>query len=310
MKIIFFGTPVFAIPSLDALVKTGESIISVISQPDKPKGRGHILSPPPVKEYSFKRGIPVIQPTTLKSKILTEKLLELSPDLIVVIAYGKIIPPSILNIPLRGCINVHASLLPKYRGAAPIQWTLINGEKISGVTTMFMDEGLDTGSILLQESLSVSDDDTAETLGNKLAHLGSSVLLKTVEALKMNSLKPKPQSGDCSYAPPLKKENGRINWSCSAERINNLIRGTHPWPGAFCYINDKKITVIKAKLISSPDIDPPGKILRIGHDGVYVGTGFGILSILEVKPEGKKEMTATEFAHGRHIKAGVFFDVA
>jgi methionyl-tRNA formyltransferase len=308
MKIIFFGTPEFAIPSLRALLEANEDLVGIISQPDRPKGRGHRLSPPAVKEYAIEKGLHVIQPHDIKAPLFIEELYRLKPELIVVVAFGKIIPLSILQIPPHGCINVHASLLPKYRGAAPIQWALINGEKRTGITTMMLDEGLDTGDILLQKEMEISDNDTAHTLSMKLSELGAALLLETVDQLKDGSIKPSHQTGAHSFAPPLKKEHGRIDWSRPAQNIINLIRAMYPWPGAYSYLNEEKVTITKALLVR-PDIKgSPGKIVNISDNGLLVETGIGILSILEVKPEGKRLMSSDAFIQGRRVKEGTHFE--
>lgn len=308
MRIIFFGTPDFAVPSLNALIESGEDIISVVSQPDRPKGRGHKLSLPPVKESAISKGIPVIQPSGIKSPSFIEELSKLKPDLIIVVAYGKIIPLSILKIPPEGCINVHASLLPKYRGAAPIQWAIINGEFKTGITSMLMDEGLDTGDMLLQEETEIKDDETAYTLSLRLAEIGASLLVRTLNGLKDNSIQAAPQTGKPSYAPLLKKNDGRIDWSLPAKKIFDLIRGTYPWPGAYCYFNKERINIIKARLVNLVDKVTPGRIERVLDDGLYVGTGKGILSVIELKPEARKSMSITAFMHGRHLREGMSFD--
>ncbi len=305
MRIIFFGTPEFAIPSLNALLLSGEDIVAVVTQPDKRKGRGHIFTPPPVKKFAIKRGIEVFQPTNIKEDTFISKIFDLKPDLIVVAAYGKILPPDILKIPVHGCINVHASLLPKYRGAAPIQWAIINGEKKTGITIMMMDEGLDTGDILLQEEAEILEDDNAETLGKKLSELGASLLIKAIKKIKEGSIERLPQVGIPSYAPPLKKENGLIDWSKSASEIFNFVRGMYPWPCAYCYLNKERIKIIKVKVIEG--MGTPGRIERLGGDFI-VGTGRGLISIIELQPEGKKIMAAKDFLRGRRLEEGTFFN--
>jgi methionyl-tRNA formyltransferase len=308
MRIIFFGTPDFAVPSLEALIESGEEIVSVITQPDRVKGRGHRLSQPPVKEYALSKGIPVIQPSSIRTPDFYEKISGLKPDAIVVVAYGKIIPPSLLKLPPLGCVNVHASLLPEYRGAAPIQWALINGEEKTGITTMRMDEGLDTGDTLLTEVVGIAQEDNAHTLGRRLSQVGASLLIRTLRGLKDRIIRPVPQSGKATYAPPLKKENGRIKWSLSAREIFNLVRGTHPWPGAYCYLNGEKLQIIKAKVADRSSKGTVGRIEQISGSGVLVSTGEGTLAVTEVKPEGKKIMTASAFVNGRRLKAGVVFE--
>ena len=222
--------------------------------------------------------------------------------------YGKIVPPSLLKLPPLGCVNVHASLLPQYRGAAPIQWALIKGDEKTGITTMFMDEGMDTGDILLKEEVEISDEDNAFTLGHRMSLVGASLLIKTLKGLKDKSIRPVQQSGKATYAPPLKKENGRINWSSSAREIFNLIRGTNPWPGAYCYLNGEKINIIKAKPIPHDNKGSVGRIDRTSGSDILVSTGEGTLSVSEVKPEGKKIMPASAFMRGRRLKEGVSFD--
>ena len=308
MRTIFFGTPEFAVPSLQALIDAGEEIVSVITQPDRVKGRGHKLSQPPVKEHALSKGVPVIQPSDIRTSAFYEELSGLKPDIIIVVAYGKIVPRSLLKLPPLGCVNVHASLLPRYRGAAPIQWALINGEEKTGITTMLMDEGLDTGDMLLTEEVIIDEADNAFTLSRILSIIGASLLVKTLEGLQNKTIKPVPQSGKATYAPPLKKETGRINWSASAREIFNLIRGTFPWPGAYCKLNGEKLHIIKAKAENDPVGGPVGRILQISGGDIRVSTGAGTLVITEVKPEGKKIMPAAAFVSGRHLREGATFE--
>ncbi len=283
--------------------------MAVVTQPDKVKGRGHRLSQPPVKELALQNGIVVMQPAGIRSNSFFEELSELSPEAVAVVAYGKIIPPAVLKLPPLGCINVHASLLPAYRGAAPIQWAIINGEAETGITTMLMDEGLDTGDILLSEKAKIKDEDNATTLGKRLSEMGASLLLRTLKALKEGSLSPIPQAGRPSFAPPLRKDDGKIEWSLPAKKVFDLIRGTYPWPGAYCYLYSERVAVLKAAVADDEKTGRPGRIEEIGPEGVRVSTGRGILSIIEVKPEGKNSMPAASFMHGRRVKEGAFFDV-
>lgn len=308
MRIIYFGTPDFAVPSLKALVEAGEDVVAVISQPDKLKGRGHKLTQPPVKEFAVSKGLHIIQPSGIRSDEFYKSLAELKPDVIVVVAYGRIFPQAILKLPRLGCINVHASLLPEYRGAAPIQRAIIHGEKTTGVTTMLMDEGLDTGDMLLKEEAEIKDEDNALTLSVKLSETGASLLIKTLSGLKDNSIKPVTQTGEPSYAPPLKKEDGRINWSLPAIEIFNMIRGTYPWPGAYCYLGKERINIIKARAIDNIERSVSAKIEKIAGEEIYVGTGRGILSVQELRPDGKKNMSAAAFMHGRRLKEGASFE--
>jgi methionyl-tRNA formyltransferase len=305
MRIAFFGTPLFAIPSLTALIQSEEEIIAVVSQPDKRKGRERISSPPPVKKLALERGLKILQPLNIKNPLFLDKLSKLIPEIIVVVAYGKILPAQILEIPPYGCINVHASLLPKYRGAAPIQWAIINGEKKTGITTMLIDEGLDTGDILLQEETEISNNDNTETLSKHLAEIGASVLMKTIQGLKNKSIQPSPQVGFPSYAPSFKKEDGRITWSKTAVEIFNFIRGMYPWPCAYCYLNKERIKITKVKVLEGSVL--PGRIEKAGEEFI-VGTGDGLISIIELQPEGKKLMSAKAFLQGRQLTKGAFFD--
>lgn len=309
MRIVFFGTPDFAVPSLKTLLDAGHEVVAAVTQPDRVKGRGHHMSRPPVKELALLNGIEVMQPAGVRSASFFDEVSLLKPEAIAVVAFGKIIPPAILELPPLGCINVHASLLPAYRGAAPIQWAIINGETRTGITTMRMDEGLDTGDILLQNETEIFDEDNAMTLSKKLSEMGASLLPRTLEGLKEGSLGPRPQAGEPSFAPPLKKDDGKIDWSLPAKRIFDLIRGTYPWPGAYCYLTRQRVAILKAGVQDLEKTGLPGRIENIGPEGVGVSTGRGILSIMEVKPEGKNPMPAASFMHGRRVKEGAFFDV-
>lgn len=302
MSIIFFGTPEFAVPSLKALLAEGEEVCLVVTQPDRVSGRGHRLSHPPVKGVALEAGLNIIQPESLRGKGIADEISSLSPEFIVVVAYGKVLPPSVLTIPLKGCINVHASLLPKYRGAAPIQWSIINGDEMTGVTTMLMDEGLDTGSILLQQETVIKDDDTSETLGKRLSTTGASLLIKTIKDIRDGSVRPQPQAGESSYAPIIKKKDGMIDWSKSARDIFYFVRGMQPWPGAYCYINSELVKLIKTEHTEGRGM--PGVITKTGSEGIIIGTGKGLLSVIELQPSGKKPMPAVAFIQGRRITAG------
>ena len=305
MRIVFFGTPLFAVPSLTALLGSREEVIAVVTQPDKRKGRNRILSPPPVKEIALKKGIKVLQPKSMKDPLFLDELHNLKPDIIVVVAYGKILPFQVLELPPRGCINVHASLLPKYRGAAPIQWAIINGERKTGVTTMMMDEGLDTGDILLQQETEIYETDNSEILGKRLADIGGSLLIETIQKIKWGSVKPTPQTGTPSFAPPLKKEEGRIPWSKTAGDISNFVRGMFPWPCAYCYLNKERIKITKVKALEGCGI--AGRVEKSDEE-ILIGTGKGLISVIELQPEGKKLMSGKEFLIGRRLKKDTFFD--
>ncbi|MDI6890998.1 MAG: methionyl-tRNA formyltransferase [Thermodesulfovibrionales bacterium] len=306
MRIVFFGTPAFAVPSLKALLQSGEEIVAVVTQTDKRRGRDHIPSPPPVKEFAMNKGIKILQPANIKDLVFLNELSVMKPDIIAVVAYGKILPLQILKLPPLGCINVHASLLPKYRGAAPIQWAIINGEKKTGITTMLMDEGLDTGNILLQEETEISNEDNAETLGKRLSEMGASLLIKTIKDIKDGSIEPIPQVGTPSYAPPFKKGDGRIDWSKSATEIFNFVRGMYPWPCAYCYLNKGRVKITKVKVLEGSGI--PRRVEKAGKGELIVGAGKGLISIIELQPEGKRSMSATAFLQGRKLEKGIFFD--
>ncbi|MDI6864611.1 methionyl-tRNA formyltransferase [Thermodesulfovibrio yellowstonii] len=300
--IIFFGTPEFAVPSLKALISRGEKILLVVTQPDKPKGRGKNLQAPEIKKVALQYELPLCQPEKIKDENFIKKLKSLNPEFAIVVAYGKILPKEILEIPKCGCINLHASLLPKYRGAAPIQWALINGEKITGVTTMIIDEGLDTGPILLQKEISINDEDNAETLSEKLSVVGAELIIETIDKMRKGIITPKPQTGEITYAPQLKKDDGKINWNNSARKIFNLVRGTYPWPCAFSFLKDERVKIIKTEVLEGNAT--PGLIIKAKNE-LIVGTQEGLLRILLIQPEGKKIMTAKEFISGRKINEGV-----
>lgn len=302
MAIIFFGTPHFAVSSLRALLDAGEEVSLVVSQPDKPKGRGHQLSAPPVKELALRYGIPVIQPTKMRDTLLHEQLRKLNPEFIVVVAYGRILPPAILEIPVRGCVNVHGSLLPRYRGAAPIQWSIINGDTETGVCTMLMDEGLDTGPELLCDRLPISVEDTTESLFTRLAEVGADTLIRTLRGMRDGSVLPKPQEGEVVYAPPLKKEDGRLDWTRSAIVLAHQVRGMYPWPGTFCYLGSERIKIIKAH--AEDGSAAPGLVEKASSGVLRIGTGSGLLRVDELQPDGKKTMPVAAFLAGRRLHEG------
>ncbi|MBI5286129.1 MAG: methionyl-tRNA formyltransferase [Deltaproteobacteria bacterium] len=304
-RIVFFGTPSFAVPSLDAIIKAGEDVVAVVTQPDRPKGRGRILTPSPVKELAMQHKIPILQPERIRDGVFVKRLKELATDFIVVVAYGNILPKMILDIPPFGCVNLHASLLPRYRGAAPVNWAIINGERETGVTTMLMDEGMDTGPILLSERLLIANDDTAETLGNRLAKSGAGLLLKTLVGLRHATIKPIPQDHtQATYAPMLKKEGGHIDWCKGAEEIRNLVRGLIPWPGAYTSWKEMRWNIYGGEVVRSETKARPGTILRTSPEGIEVATGKGIFLITELQLEGKKRMKVSEFLRGYRVEAG------
>ncbi len=295
------GTPRFAVPSLRALVSAGHDVVAVVTQPDKPKGRGRRTAPPPVKCEAVSHGIQVLQPAKIRTDEFALCLEGLEPEVVCVVAYGKILPKRVLDIPPRGCINVHASLLPKYRGAAPVNWAIIRGERTTGVTTMLMDEGMDTGDILLQRQVAIEDDD-AETLAERLSHVGAELLVETLEALERGALTPRPQDDSAAtYAPMLKKEMGLIDWSRDAEEIRNLVRGLRPWPGAYTQWGEKTLKVIRAVVAQGEG--RPGEVIE-ASTSLVVAAGRGALRIEELQLEGSKRMGAADFLRGHRIETG------
>lgn len=301
MKIVFMGTPDFAVPSLEALISSGEEICGVYTQPDRPKGRGHKLQPPPVKETALAHNIPVYQPATLRSDEALEELKTLAPELIVVVAYGKLLPKAVLELPRFGCINVHGSLLPKYRGAAPIQWTVLNGEKTGGVTTMFMAEGIDTGDMLLKAETPVGENETASELYERLSKTGAELLLDTVAALKAGTLRPQPQDDSlATHAPMLNKTMGALNFENPAEELHRLICGLSEWPCAFTEFDGKKLKVYHSRLGS--ETGKPGEILS--DKRFLIGCGSGSVELVEVQYEGSKRMPGDAFMRGRRLEKG------
>ena len=307
MKILFMGTPDFALFSLRALCESGADVVGVVTQPDKPKGRGYVLTPPPVKVYATERGIPVYQPTTLKSEEFSELLSKLDPDLIVVVAYGKILPKDLLDYPKHGCINVHGSLLPKYRGAAPMQRAIIDGCKTTGVTTMFMAEGLDTGDMLLKAECEISPSDNFEDIHDRLGALGADLLIKTVDGLEKGTLSRIPQDDSLStYAEKISKAECLIDFSRPAEEIHNKIRGLSPIPLSFTHTKDGKLLKIKKSEVRDTEAthDNFGEVLSIDEGRITVACGTGSIALLTVLPEGKSTMSAADFIRGRKIDKG------
>ncbi len=294
------GTPEFAVPSLEVLVSNNYDICAVFTKPDKPQGRKQIILPTPVKAYATEKSLKVFQPEKLKTEETFKLVQDINPDLIVVVAYGKILPKNIINFPKYGCINVHGSLLPKYRGAAPIQWSIINGDKVTGVTTMFMNEGLDTGDILMQAKISINNEDNSEDLKKKMSVLGADLLLKTIKKLEDKELKPiKQNDAEATLSPPLDKITGDIDWGKSAEEIHNLVRGSNPWPIAHTILRGKLFKIYKTKVSKHRSVSP-GRV--VSTSPFIVGCGFGTsLELLEVQIEGKKRMAAEDFARGYRL---------
>ena len=307
------GTPEFAVPTLSELITNGYNVTAVVTQPDKKRGRGKTVSFSPVKEVAISNSIEVLQPQSLKrnSKFFTEedekiliRLRELSPDIIVVVAYGKILPKEVLDLPPLGCINVHASILPHYRGAAPINFAILNGDNKTGVTTMLMDEGMDTGDILLVEELPIEDNDTTLTLGNKLSDVGGKLLIKTIEGLVSGEVNPTKQvDSDATYAKLFTKEDGLMDWSMTAKELNCFVRGMTPWPSAYTFIGGKKLKVLETVLTEEKSDKENGEIVSV--DGsIDVVAGGSILKITTLQAEGKKPMASADYLRGAKLNRG------
>ena len=306
MRLVFMGTPDFAAASLEALLKSDDSVVGVVTQPDRPKGRGQILTPSPVKLLAQREQIPLLQPLKMKDPEFLRALSEWKPDLIAVAAFGRILPPAILSLPRLGCINVHGSLLPKYRGAGPIQWAIINGETETGITTMLMDEGMDTGAMLLQEAIPITSEDTAWTLSSRLAELGGKLLVETIARLKAGTLVPRPQdSSQATLAPLLKKEDGAIDWALPAIALANRVRGLAPWPGAYTTVaGGDRWTIWRALALPGPATKPPGVVSAITADAIHVATGEGNLAVMELQPANSRRMIVSQYLAGHPVAVG------
>ena len=302
MNIVFMGTPEFALPTLKKIHDSSHSILSVVTQPDRPKGRGQKQVDSPIKKFALKSNLPLLQPTSVNTQEFIGSLLVNRPDYIIVVAFGQILSEAFLKIPKQFCINLHSSLLPKYRGAAPINRAILNGDNCSGVTTMIMDKGMDTGDILLVDETPIELSDDAQSLHDKLSEQGGKLVLETLSRLKKNDLLPTPQNSDlASYAPKLKKEESLIDWEMDAENIFNKVRGLSPWPGTHTLYNGKRLAILKGEIVSGESSDRPGHIERITDTGIEVGTGKNRLKITELKPEGKKAMLVKSFLSGYKI---------
>ena len=304
MKIVFMGTPDYAVKTLEALIKAGHDIAAVFAQPDKPVGRKHILTAPPVKVCAEDNNIPVFQPLTLRDETVKKQLEEIAPDVIVVVAYGKLLPKDILDIPKVCCVNGHASLLPKYRGASPIQWCIVCGETETGVTTMCMDEGMDTGDILLTEKVKIGDDETAEELFERLSVVSAELMVRTLNALENNEITPiKQDESLASYAPIIKKEMAYIDFSKTAKETVCAIRGYYSWPCAYFLLNGKRLKVLKACVANNTDKES-GTVIKSVNEFIIACGGNTSIKILEIQPEGSKPMTAKQFLNGNRIQVG------
>ncbi|MEJ8744693.1 methionyl-tRNA formyltransferase [Mediterraneibacter sp. HCN-7094] len=308
MRIIFMGTPDFSVGTLEALVEAGHEVCLVVTQPDKPKGRGKEMQYTPVKEAALKHGIEVYQPRRIREAECVEKLRQYNADIMVVIAFGQIIPKEILEMVPYGCVNVHASLLPKYRGAAPIQWSIIDGEAVTGVTTMQMDEGLDTGDMLLKTEVPITAEETGESLHDKLAKAGAALCVETLAKLQEGSIVPEKQGeSPTAYAKMLDKKLGNIDWTKSAAEIERLVRGLNSWPSAYTYWNKKVVKIWKASVTDENSNEQVGTVVKVEKDGFYVQTGNGLLKVLELQIPGKKRMDAGAFLRGYTIEPGEVF---
>jgi methionyl-tRNA formyltransferase len=303
--IIFMGTPDFAVPSLHLLSREGYDVALVVTQPDRPKGRGRKRVAPPVKRKALELNLEVLQPSTLNSKKFTDQIKHIQPDFLVVIAFGHILSEKILQLPKFGAINIHASLLPEYRGPAPIQWAIINGDSQTGITTMFMDKGMDTGNVLLTKKEPILPEDTAATLHDRLANTGADLLIKTLKDYAAHKLIPIAQDhSKATYAPLLKKQDGHINWQKSAEELEPFIRGMTPWPGAFTFHNETRLKILKAAPIPERVAEAAGTILKAFPDELRVATGKGALSILEIQGPSGKRLGVADFLRGYKLPPG------
>ena len=312
MKIVFMGTPDFAEKSLEAVYNAGHEILAVVTNPDRPKGRGMKRGASPVKEFAISKDLKIYQPEKVRKNVeFIEEIKELKPDVICVVAYGKILPKEILEIPKEGCINVHGSLLPKYRGAAPIQWAVINGEKKTGVTTMYMDVGMDTGDMILKEETEIEPDETTGELWDRLAKMGADLLVKTLEQIENKTAPRIPQGEDFSMAPMLDKEMSKIDWeSKTAQEIKNLVRGLNPIMGTYSYLNGKKIKIWKVDVVEADNENVKnGTVLKSdSKDGLYIKAKDGVIKVLEIQGENAKRMNIQDFLRGNQIEVGSIFE--
>ena len=303
LRILFMGTPEFACPTLQRLIDRGERVVAAVTQPDRPKGRGQQMMPPPVKALAERHGIPVLQPHKVRAPESIEQIREISPDLIVVVAFGQILPKALLDIPRHGCINVHASLLPRYRGAAPLNWCIINGETETGVTTMLMDVGLDTGDMLLKKSTPIDPDEDAQSLHDRLSTIGADALAETLDLLTAGKLVPEKQDESLTnYAPLLKKEHGEIDWNREPEAIKNQVRGMTPWPGAYSELEGKTLKLYRVRIGTGSGA--PGTVIHAGKGGLEVACRGGSIIIDELQLEGKKRLSFQDFLAGCRIEPG------
>ena len=308
MRVVFMGTPAFAVPSLEALVNSDHEVVGVVTQPDRPQGRGQTVVACPVKELAVARGLSVRQPDKIKSPEFLQQLAEWKPDVIAVTAFGRILPKKILDLPPMGCVNVHGSLLPAYRGAAPVQWALIHGDTETGITTMLMDEGMDTGAVLLQQTVPIEPEDTALELGARMAQAGGALLVETLTCLAVHAVVPRAQDHSrATMAPLLKKEDGVIDWTQPATQIANRLRGLSPWPGSYTFHHEHRLIIRKGRVDANGGpvgggVQRPGTILAVGPTSFWVETGEGRIEVLEVQPANKKRMSVEQFLLGYALR--------
>jgi methionyl-tRNA formyltransferase len=309
VRLVFLGSGDFAVPSFEALLDAGHAIVALVTQPDREKGRGQRVAPPPIKPVAEARGVPVLQPRRIRDEGAVRAVADLQPEILVVAAYGQILPKPLLESAARGAVNVHGSLLPRWRGAAPIQWAIASGDAETGVTTMLLDEGLDTGPILLARATPIGPDETAAALQPRLAALGAELLVKTLAGLEDGAVVPRPQdTSKATLARILTKEDGRLDWSLPASALACRVRGFHPWPGAFTACEGRTLKVLRVQAEGALDGAPhePGTILALGEGGVVVACGGGSrLRLIEVQPESRKAMPASAFAQGARLRSGV-----
>lgn len=308
MKVIFMGTPDFSVPTLEAIIEAGHEVVLVVSQPDKAVGRSKALKYTPVKACAVSHGIEVFQPEKVRTEESVAYIKQFEPDIIIVEAFGQLVPKTILDLPKYGCVNVHASLLPKYRGASPIQWAVLNGESVTGVTTMRMAEGIDTGDMILKCEVPVAEDETGGSLFDKLSIAGAKLCVETMAAIENGTaVYTRQDDSQATHTKKIQKEMGSIDWSKDAEVIERLIRGLNPWPSAYTRLGDKNVKIWRAKVVSHEMTATPGCIVRVTKDSICVQAGNGVLEILELQMEGKKRMTADAFLRGFSVEEGTFF---
>lgn len=304
-RIIFMGTPEFAVPSLRTLLAGPDQVVAVVTQPDRPRGRGRKLTPPPVKTAALEAGVPVLQPASVRTPEFLNEIKSYSPDLIAVTAFGRILPGTLLNLPPLGTLNVHGSLLPRYRGAAPIQWAILNGDATTGITIMQMDEGLDTGDMLLGRTLAIEPNDTAATLAARMAELGGTLLCETLALLHQGKLTATPQNeAQATAAPPLTKEQGLVDWNLPAEVLSCRVRGLDPWPTAYTFHKGLRLRLFSPSVTAGESYETPGSIIRADQQGLLVATGRNRLLIKEIQIEGGKRLALQAFLRGRELAGG------